>query len=383
MGKKLLYIANYYMDDVIEQRNSKPFISQAAQNKSSYIIKMLEIGGNTVYVWSNAWTSSHSGRFYPGFQSKLNDKITYSSIWGVPFLNVWSCRKSCKQYLKQVCAKEKFDGIIFYNMRLENAPIALYAKKKWGIPIYLQYEDGLTKDANVGTLKRFLYQRIEQKTLPKLNGAFLVTSLLEVPCPSMVVRGAINYKKVPKDDKKHEIPVLLFASTLDRQRGAQVLLEALQYTTQQFQLIITGRGELADEIASCNDARIDYRGYISYEEYQRLLEQADICINTQLSHAEFGNASFPSKIFEYLSNQKLVVSSDVADAKDTIGKFSFIYEGDESINLAREIDRAVEAWKSDSEYEKYRSSIEHFLQENSIDKMAQKANQLLDGTIQI
>lgn len=383
MGKKLLYIANYYMDDVIEQRNSKPFISQAAQNKSSYIIKMLETGGNTVFVWSNAWTSSHSGRFYPGFQSELNDKITYSSIWGVPFLNVWSCRKSCRKYLKQVCANEKFDGIIFYNMRLENAPIALYAKKKWGIPIYLQYEDGLTKDANVGTLKRFLYQRIEEKTLPKLNGAFLVTSLLDVPCPSMVVRGAIDYKKVQKEDKKHEIPVLLFASTLDRQRGAQILLEALQYTTQQFQLIITGRGELADEIASCNDARIDYRGYISYEEYQSLLEQADICINAQLSHAEFGNVSFPSKVFEYLSNRKLVVSSDVADAKDTIGKFGFIYEGDEPINLARALDRAVEAWKSDSEYEKYRSNIERFLQENSIDKMAQKANQLLDGTIQI
>lgn len=378
MGKKLLYIANYYMDDVIEQRNSKPFISQAAQNKSSYIIKMLETGGNTVFVWSNAWTSSHSGRFYPGFQSELNDKITYSSIWGVPFLNVWSCRKSCRKYLKQVCANEKFDGIIFYNMRLENAPIALYAKKKWGIPIYLQYEDGLTKDANVGTLKRFLYQRIEEKTLPKLNGAFLVTSLLEVPCPSMVVRGAINYKKVPKEDTKHEIPILLFASTLDRQRGAQVLLEALQYTTQQFQLIITGRGELADEIASCNDARIDYRGYISYEEYQSLLEQADICINAQLSHAEFGNVSFPSKVFEYLSNQKLVVSSDVADAKDTIGDFSFIYEMDDPKELASCIDQAISVYDDATENKLYYSKIEQFLLENSIEKVAQRANELLE-----
>ena len=50
---------------------------------------------------------------------------------------------------EKTCKKQKIDVIIFYNMRLENSKLALYAKKHFKIPIILQYEDGLTNDANI------------------------------------------------------------------------------------------------------------------------------------------------------------------------------------------------------------------------------------------
>ena len=381
MGRKILYIANYYLDDVIAQRNSKPFISQAAQNKSNYMIEMFKVGGNSVTIWSNAWTSSHSGHFYKGFQSKLDENVFYSDILGIPFLNVWTCKRSCKKFFDKMCKRNKFDAIVFYNMRLENAPIALYAKKKYNIPIYLQYEDGLTRDANIKGLKKWLYGRMERRTLPKLDGAFLVTSKISVSCPSLVVRGAIRENEKTIARYAHEKPILLFSSTLDRQRGAAVLIDALKYTKKDFTLIVTGRGELEKMISGCQDERVDYRGYIDYEEYRKLLGEADICINSQLSHAEFGNVSFPSKIFEYLSSEKLVISSDVADAKETIGEFSFIYDHDDPKKLAQCIDKAISVLEDKQLCIEYQKKIKVFIQENSIEKMAEKANQLLDGKL--
>lgn len=378
MGKNILYIANYYLDDVIEQRNSAPYISQAGQNKSTYMIEMFRTGGNEVTVWSNAWTKSTSGKFYRGFQSKMDPQVYYADILGFPFLNVWACKRSCKKFLRTRCKTKKFDAIVFYNMRLENAPVALWAKKKFNIPIFLQYEDGLTKDAHVNGLKRYLYSRMEKRTLPELDGAFLVTSMLKVPCPSLVVRGAIR-NRICKSTMQHEKPILLFSSTLDRQRGIEVLLEALQFTKEDFSLVISGRGELEECATACKDQRVDYKGYVRYEEYQKLLEQADICINAQLAHAEFGNVSFPSKIYEYLSYGKLVVSSDVADAKSAIGDFCFIYEMDDPRKLAGCIDQAICVWKDKEKYSKYQRRIEHFLEENAMDKIAQKANLLLEG----
>lgn len=379
MGKKILYIANFYLEDVIAQRNSAPFISQAGQNKSEYIIEMLRTGGNEVTVWSNAWTKSTSGKFYRGFQSEIDSQVYYADILGLPLLNVWTCKRSCKKFLRTMCKVKKFDAIVFYNMRLENAPVALWAKKKFNIPIFLQYEDGLTKDAHVKGLKRCLYGKMEEKTLPKLDGAFLVTSLLEVPCPALVVRGAIRKKQPQESTCGNEKPVLLFASTLDRQRGIEVLLEALKFTSEDFSLVITGRGDLESKVLACKDQRVDFRGYLDFEEYKSLIKNADICINAQLSDAEFGNVSFPSKIYEYLSNGKMVVSSDVADAKTAIGDFSFIYEKDSPKELARCLNEAISALKDPKLRLEYQKKIEQFVEDNSIKKMAQKANLLLDG----
>ncbi len=382
MGKNILYIANYYLKDVIDQRNAKPFVSQAGQNKSAYIIDMLETGGNQVTVWSNAWTGSRSLRFYKGFQSKQNPDVYYSDIFGAPFFNVYFCKRSCKKFIQKRQKEQPIDMIVFYNMRLENAPAALYAKKKYGIPIILQYEDGLTQDATVKGIKKWLYARMEKKTLPNLDGAFLVNSKIRVPCPAVTIRGAVHKNNTAKverrDDQRNPIPKLLFASTLDRQRGIEVLLKALEYTKSKFVLWITGKGEAVEQIKANADERVEYLGFLDYEAYQDTLRNADICINAQLAHHEFGNFSFPSKICEYLSAKKLVVSSDVADAKEALSDVAFIYGDDDPAKLADAMERAISVWQDAEKYRQYLFGMDRFIEENSMEKVAENVNRLLD-----
>lgn len=379
MGKRILYVTNYYLEDVIKQRHSQPYISQAGQNKGKYIIDMLEAGGNEVIVWSNAWTSSRSFQFYQGFQSKENPKVYYADIFGAPGLNAYTCFLSSKRFLKRFVKEKKIDALVFYNMRLENSKLALYAKKHLHIPIILQYEDGLTNDAHIRGIKRFIYQNMEHKVLSELDGAFLVNSQIKVSCPYVVIRGAIREENRGEtvQQKKHQIPKLLFSSTLDKQRGIEVLLEALNYTTTDFELTITGRGEAEEKIRNTKDTRIRFLGYLDYETYKKELSETDICLNVQLAHHEFGNFSFPSKIFEYLSSGKLVVSSDVADAKAALGDTLIIYENDEPKQLAEAIDKAIAIWNNSKEYQEYQKKIAKIVEDNSIQKVAQKVNKLL------
>lgn len=402
----ILYVTNYYLEDVIEQRHSEAYISQAGQNKGKYIIDMLEHGGNHVTVWSNAWTNSRSFRFYKGFRSKINENVYYSDIVGIPGANALMCLSSSKRFLKRYVKEHKIDVIVFYNMRLENSKLALYAKKHFGIPIVLQYEDGLTTDAHITGMKRRIYQNMENKVLTELDGAFLVNSKIQVPCPSVVIRGAIREQKnikgvsdSPKQSAAGEstveeaadgerqqgaevsVPKILFASTLDRQRGIEVVMEALKYTDAKFKLQITGRGDKEELAKNSTDDRVEFLGYLDYETYQQKLQEAEICLNAQLAHHEFGNFSFPSKIFEYLSAGKLVISSDVADAEEALGEALLIYHEDNPKELAKAMERGIAIWQNKMEWQHYQRKIQEVIQDNSMGQVAAKVNELLEKVV--
>ncbi len=393
MGKNVLYVTNYYLEDVIAQRSPGECLSQAGQNKGTYIIDMLECGGNHVTVWSNAWTKERGLRRFKGFRSKLNPNVYYSDIIALPVLNAYSCLYCSRRFLKRLVKERRPDVLIFYNMRLENSRLALYAKKKFGIPIILQYEDGLTTDEGVGGLKRKIYKRLERQVLHQLDGAFLVNSKIKVPCPSVVIRGAVREDDFyAGTDRKADTSLgaagrsrtpglkltFLFASTLDQQRGTDVVLEALSYTNLDFTLKITGRGEAEERVKACTDPRVRFLGYLDYSDYKKELSEADICINAQLSRHAFGGFSFPSKIFEYLSAGKPVVSSDVADTKEALSDALFLYYEDDPKQLAAAMERAAAVCMDEKAYAGYRAKISEVIRENSISSVAENVNRLFE-----
>jgi glycosyltransferase involved in cell wall biosynthesis len=118
-------------------------------------------------------------------------------------------------------------------------------------------------------------------------------------------------------------------------------------------------------------------GFLSYEEYKEVLAKADICINAQLAGGTFGNYSFPSKLYEYLSCHKLIVSSDVADVRDALAEIAFIYEGDSAGELAGQIDRAIAVWRDPSQKAAYDEAMTQFIDRNSMDEIAKQTNQML------
>jgi glycosyltransferase involved in cell wall biosynthesis len=108
-----------------------------------------------------------------------------------------------------------------------------------------------------------------------------------------------------------------------------------------------------------------------------VLENADICVNAQKSKEGFGDFSFPSKLFEYLSEHKIVVSSDVADVREALADTVIIYEDDKPEKLASALEEAIQIAESPDEYQKMMQKIEDFIEQNSLEQTAAKIDKML------
>lgn len=379
--KNVLYIASYYQEDVIKQRDSKPYISQAGMNKARFMIDTLKNCGYEVFVWSNAWTNSKSFKFYKGFQSKLDENVFYSDILGVPFLNAMSCVVSGKRFIKKFLKETTIDFVVFYNMRVETAELALYIKKKFGVPVILEYEDGLESDANNSWIKRKIFENIERKVKPKLDGAILVNGLVKdrFSCRNVVIRGAVRDTveewKAPKGEKIK----YLFASTLDEQRGIMVVLDAMKYLKDECELYITGKGPLEGLVKKTGDSRIHFLGFLDYADYEKLLAEVHACINAQKSNDLFSNVSFPSKLFEYMSAHKMIISSDVADVEEYLGSSVLIYHNDDPQELAQKMMEAKSIYNDPQSFARYTENMNRCLTDNSIEKISQQLRALMES----
>jgi len=366
--KNIVYIGNYMLEDVIEKRNNKKVFSQAGQNKMELIYKSLNENNCKIKILSNGWMNNKTFKRYKGFYSKINEDVYYIDIVDFPIINMITSIYYGYKKIKEIHSSNKIDDIIFYNYRPETAIIAYLANKYLNIPIIVEYEDGYFALGEISKIKRIIINKTEKIVSRYVKGAILVTSELKkrINTKSIIVRGICNeeiMKKAKKNNNKNRIPVVMYNGGLEEVRGIKVLLEALKYTSSEFKLIITGRGECEKDIKSNKDSRIEFLGYIPYNEVIHNMIQADILINCQLEKNNFGLASFPSKIFEYASTGNLILSSNVSDIREFMGNYISIYYNDNPYELAKKLDELLNSIKT-NEHLYMRKKINEFCELN-------------------
>lgn len=109
--------------------------------------------------------------------------------------------------------------------------------------------------------------------------------------------------------------VFLYAGLLSRVTGVDILLEAMRrIRRQEIRLIITGKGDLEEEVgqAAAEDERILFKGHLTYEEYVKQLQGADILVNPRNMDLPENQNNFPSKIMDYLASGKRIISTRFA-----------------------------------------------------------------------
>ena len=177
--------------------------------------------------------------------------------------------------------------------------------------------------------------------------------------PTVVVRGVVNedfyqeccnYKK-----RKNEKFTILYSGDLGKTRGVEILYDALGSFKEDCRVIITGKGKLGS-----NDPRIDFRGFVSYQEVKDLMKQADVLLQCQRTKDSFAQTSFPSKLFEYIATGNVIVSSAMDDVKSFAGDAIIYYENDDSKNLAESLEKAYLLYEKENNNEK----IERLCKEN-------------------
>ena len=344
--KNIVYINNYMSDEVVKQRNNKNIYSQPGNNKVKGMIKSLLTTDSKVNVLSSGLVNNKSFKIYKKCYDEVNNcNVTYCEIIDFPFINTLSSIHYIYKEIERLNEIEKIDNIIFYNYKPESAYAAYFAKKRLDIPITVEYEDGYSDVKEISKLKTIIFRHTEKKVSKYIDSAILVNSMLKEKhkVPSVVVRGVVdknfysqckNYKKTR--NKKFTI---LYSGGLDKSRGINVLIESLKYIDEDVNLIITGKGKL-----DIKDDRIDFKGFVDYEEMKKLMMQADLLVQCQLVNDSFSTSSFPSKLFEYIATGNYILSSKVSDVEDFAKDSIFYYNNDDPKDMANKIKEIYKLW---------------------------------------
>ena len=296
--KNIVYLNNFMSPDIIKKRNNPNMYSQPANNKITGILDALLSVNASITVISNGLVNSKTRKLYKKVKEQYHGvDIVYAAIRDYPLINTLSSIKNVYKEIKKIHKQKKIDNIIFYNYKPEVAWAAYLAKKRLKIPITVEFEDGYSNIKDLGRFKSLIFRLTENVVSKYIDSAILVNSLLEtkVNVPSTVVRGVVSeeFYEVCKNYKKerNDLFTILYSGGLDKSRGIDVLIKALNYIPYDLKLIITGKGHIENK-----DSRIEFKGFLPYAEMKTMMMKADLLIQCQLVKDSFQNVSFPSKI---------------------------------------------------------------------------------------
>ena len=158
--KRVLYLCNYMTENIQKLRNNKASFSQAANNKITGITKALLYNDCEVLILSSGLVNNKTGRFYQEVSEKTDfAQVIYAGMRDIPVLGSFSAAVHMYRLICRLHAEKMIDNIIFYNYKPEVALPAFWAKKRLGIPITVEYEDGYSSIADIKGLKKLIFTK--------------------------------------------------------------------------------------------------------------------------------------------------------------------------------------------------------------------------------
>jgi len=142
-----------------------------------------------------------------------------------------------------------------------------------------------------------------------------------------------DFQAPVQKEKPNDTIKLFYGGSFGPKDGLNVLLKALKKVVKQesnIRLVLTGKGaqrHMVQFYASLHELDItdyvDYRGYLSNEEYNQTLMETDICCMTRVNTA-FANAGFPFKLGEMLATGKSVIATRVGEVETYLDEESAV-----------------------------------------------------------
>jgi glycosyltransferase involved in cell wall biosynthesis len=230
-----------------------------------------------------------------------------------------------------------YDIILVYSPLVSYLIPAILVGKLRKIPVVLILADFSPNNY----LQRFLIRRCQGLIAPSKH----VLSDLGKGKYGMHLDGGIDisrWEDMPQSNQTIEDKcILIYAGSLDRYGGIDLLLNAFTLLKGNYQLLISGRGEWEGRVraAVAQDHRINYVGFLPDNEYLVLLHQATVLINPRPSNISQNKYIFSSKLLEYLASGRPVISTATADIAEEYGDKVFLLREETPQALARLIEQ--------------------------------------------
>jgi glycosyltransferase involved in cell wall biosynthesis len=173
------------------------------------------------------------------------------------------------------------------------------------------------------TLARRLEYWLQTTSMRRFNGLIVVTQRMVEDfapnVPHIQMEGAIPDSQPirvrigaePANSEETEF-IVMYSGSLSSFKGTPLLIESFKHLQgDRYRLWITGSGEARDlvEAASRSDTRISYLGRLPYDEVLDLYHSASVLVNPHATDVASARYVFPSKLLEYLTAGRPVIST--------------------------------------------------------------------------
>ena len=293
--------------------------------------KNLVILNNLIYKKNNKEPIGEKGRI-----NNINFKIigfklaNIFSIFGFLFNGISFIKKN----------KLKGGKNIFYVFDypdVKNITFIFFAKFL-GYKVVIEIVEDNAHEAAVGFINKFRIKTslILANSSKYFTNAFIGISehlykkLLEIAADKRrvyLIPITVNLKYFRKTDyiiSSNNLQIF-YGGSFGQKDGLEYLINAFDEVSKKYsniKLILTGTGHkldmdrvnlLIDKVT--HKDRILYKGFLSTEEYYKLLNECDIFCMTRVN-SKFANAGFPFKLGEFLASGKAIVATNVGDVSD-------------------------------------------------------------------
>lgn len=318
----IYYVAFYAEPDDKKRRNNL-----AGVDKANYIIDTIADLGNPVTILSNAKSVEKKG--IRTEDKVINDKgvvlHTFTS-WkkGNRLWDILNAAYGLMQLLIYILFNVKqSDTVIVYHSMGYRGLFALIRKVK-RFHYILEVEELFQYfDANNSS-----YKKKENKVFEEPDAFIFSNQIIEKEINRgkkdyVIVNGIYKNEIVKGYKRDNEKVKLVYAGSLEPQKGIGIILEMAEYLTSKYELRIIGFGTEKDLLIVRDKIKkllergifVRYDGVKTGNEYKKYLQTCDIGLCIQNDSDEFNKYEFPSKILSYMTNGLNVITNDLIQVR--------------------------------------------------------------------
>lgn len=281
----------------------------------------------------------------------------------VDYLNIPLVRGSSltNHYLKvfkRLCDNQGLPKIVVtYNVHPHTVALGLYAQNQFGIPWICIVADAPES--------RRLQKKHEQMIKQASGRIFLSWNSYKTckHAPVLHLDGGIEQPRFEVNTTADECSIgkphaIMYSGVMNQYGGVNLLLESFKFIKdQQIQLWLCGKGNNVEvKRAVAQDSRIKWFGVVSEEDLKKMSKTASLFVNPRPSYLPASAGNFPSKVLEYLSYGKPVVSTWTEGLSPDYLEILTVLKNETPLCLAQTIEDVL-AWDMEKRLEKKRQIL--------------------------
>lgn len=181
---------------------------------------------------------------------------------------------------------------------------------------------------------------------------------------SIIFEGIIEEHLILDKHNEKDCHVVYIGKT-DKRNGVELILEASKLTPKNFVFDIYGSGDMDDKLRTLSYDNVIYHGFVEPSTIDNIIENADILLSPRFPDEEYVKNSFPSKIFEYLSFKKKIITFHLPCYFKELDNFLIYPKGYLAEDLAKSI---IEVEKQNAVYSEsaFRELLDKYSPENVV-----------------